>query len=355
MTVRTLIVDDSPTMHALIARKLSLDPEIEIVGVAHDANEARERIKALNPDVVTLDVEMPGMNGLEFLERLMRLRPTPVVMLSTLTSAGAEVSLAALELGAFDCYDKARLQSARATNAEPSLTDLVRAAATARVAQPRAAPVAPPPTHPAPTPIAAGPVDRSFTPRANSLIAIGASTGGVETLIALLGAFPVNCPPTVITQHMPASFTPSFAARLDRLCKPAVSEARPGAPLEVGRVYLAPGGERHLEIAGDGARRHCRLVEGDKVNGHRPSVDRLFHSVARIAGRDAVGVILTGMGGDGAEGLKAMRSAGAMTIGQDKATSVVYGMPAVAFDIGAVVEQHPLRRIAPRVLAECAA
>lgn len=354
MTVRTLIVDDSPTMHALIGRKLAADPEIEVVGVAHDANEARAQIKALNPDVVTLDVEMPGMNGLEFLERLMRLRPTPVVMLSTLTSAGADVSLAALELGAFDCYDKARLQLGPSGGyGEPNLSDLVRAAARAQVARPRDMAPAPSPVA-APAPIA--PVaGKLFTPRANSMIAIGASTGGVETLIALLSEFPANCPPTVITQHMPASFTPSFAARLDRLCKPTVSEARPGAPLEVGRVYLAPGGERHLEIAGDGARRHCRLVEGGKVNGHRPSVDKLFLSVAKVAGRDAVGVILTGMGGDGAEGLKAMRTAGAMTFGQDKATSVVYGMPAVAFDIGAVVEQHPLRRIAPRILTECAA
>jgi len=187
------------------------------------------------------------------------------------------------------------------------------------------------------------------------MIAVGASTGGVEALITLLAGFPANCPPTVIVQHMPATFTTSFAARLDRLCRPQVEEARSGAPLAVGKIYLAPGGERHMEVGGEGARRHCRLVTGDKVTGHRPSVDRLFHSVVRAAGRQAVGAILTGMGSDGAAGLKAMRTAGSMTIGQDEATSTVYGMPAAAHAIGAVAEQLPLRRIARRLLAECQA
>jgi two-component system chemotaxis response regulator CheB len=344
--VRVLVVDDSPSMQAIIAHTLAADPAIDVVGTAADADEARRLIKALDPDVVTLDVEMPGMNGLDFLERLMRLRPTPVVMLSTLTSHGAEVSLAALEFGAFDCFDKALLQRPAALrDGDGGLAGLVRAAAGAspRAFQPRAVAAAPPPA-----------TDR-YVPRAGSMIAIGASTGGVEALIALLADFPADCPPTVVTQHMPASFTPSFAARLDRLCPPRVEEARPGAVLEVGRIYLAPGGERHLEIAGDAARRHCRLVEDAKVNGHRPSVDRLFHSVARVAGRSATGAILTGMGHDGAEGLLAMRRAGAVTIGQDRATSVVYGMPAVAFQVGAVTEQQPLRRIAARLLAECRA
>ena len=343
MTVRTLVVDDSATMQAMIRAKLSVDPGIEVVGTAASADEARAKIKALDPDVVTLDVEMPGMNGLDFLERLMRLRPTPVIMLSSLTSEGAEISLTALEFGAFDCFDKARLRPAPGEQPSGGLAQLVRAAARSR---PRAA---------VPAPVRPAAETGAYVPQAGRMIAIGASTGGVEALIALLSDFPANCPPTVIVQHMPASFTPSFAARLDRLCRPTVQEARAGAPLEVGRVYLAPGGDRHLEIAGTGQKKHCRLLEDDKVNGHRPSVDRLFRSVARLAGADAVGAILTGMGNDGAAGLKEMRAAGSVTIGQDAATSTVYGMPAVAYETGAVMEQLPLRRIAGRLLAECRA
>ena len=344
MTIRTLIVDDSPTMQAMIHRKLSGDAGIAVVGYAANADEARARIKELDPDVVTLDVEMPGMNGLDFLQRLMRLRPTPVVMLSSFTSRGAETSITALELGAFDCFDKARLQTQHDASGEPDLADLLRAASATK---PQAiAPSAAPKSSSTST---------VFTPRPGSMIAIGASTGGVEALIEVLMGFPANCPPTVIVQHMPATFTPSFAARLNRLCPPTVEEARPGAPLMVGKVYLAPGGERHLEVAGEGLKRHCRLVEGEKVNGHRPSVDRLFKSLVRAAGDQAVGAILTGMGNDGALGLKAMRDAGSPTIGQDKATSTVYGMPAVAHQIGAVCEQQPLRRIASTLLAECRA
>ncbi|SFP72162.1 protein-glutamate methylesterase/protein-glutamine glutaminase [Sphingomonas rubra] len=343
MTVRTLIVDDSPAMTAMIRRKLAAEPGIEVIGTAADAHEARAQIKALDPDVVTLDIEMPGINGLDFLERLMRLRPTPVVMLSTLTSQGAEASIAALELGAFDCFDKARLNRPLGSTSAPSLADLLRAAARSRPHAPAARAAAP-----------ARPTS-AYAPHRDRMIAIGASTGGVEALIALLMEFPANCPPTVIVQHMPESFTPSFAARLHRLCQPTVEEARPGAVLEVGKIYLAPGGGRHLEIGGTDARRYCRLVEDAKVNGHRPSVDRLFHSVAKIAGANAVGAILAGMGNDGAAGLKAMRATGSITFGQDEATSVVYGMPAVAYQIGAVAEQLPLRRIAPRLLAECRA
>ncbi|MEP9400776.1 chemotaxis response regulator protein-glutamate methylesterase [Sphingomonas sp. VNH70] len=339
--VRTLVIDDSRAMQALVCQRLAADPAIDVIGTAASADEARAQIKALDPDVVTLDIEMPGMNGLDFLERLMRLRPMPVVMVSSLTSERADTTLAALELGAFDCFDKARLHAGGDVPRTGDLAELVRAAARTqphtRIAPPRA--------------LQPG----SFSPRAGSLIALGASTGGVEALIELLSGFPANCPPTVIVQHMPASFTTSFAARLDRLCAPQVAEARAGAVLTPGKVYVAPGGERHLEIGGDGARRYCRLIEADKMNGHRPSVDRLFRSVARAAGADATGAILTGMGGDGAEGLKAMRTAGAVTIGQDRATSVVYGMPAVAWAIGAVAEQLPLRRIAPRLLQACAA
>jgi len=341
MRVRTLVVDDSVAMQGMICRSLLAAPDIEVVGTAASAHEAREKIKALDPDVVTLDIVMDGMNGIDFLERLMRLRPTPVVMVSSCTVKGAEASLTALELGAFECFDKANLRIGPAPVGIDGLADLVLAAARSR---PGAL-------------AAAAPAGRNegYTPRDGSMIALGASTGGVEALIALLAEFPANCPPTVIVQHMPATFTTSFAARLNRLCRPMVEEGRSGAPLAVGKIYLAPGGERHMEIGGQGARRYCRLIEGDKVTGHRPSVDRLFHSVVRAAGRDAVGAILTGMGSDGAAGLKAMRSAGSTTIGQDEATSTVYGMPAAAQAIGAVVEQMPLRRIARRLLTECQA
>lgn len=343
MTIRTLIVDDSPTMQAIIRRKLSADEGIEIVGTAVNAEQARARIKDLDPDVVTLDVEMPGMNGLDFLERLMRLRPTPVVMLSSLTARGAEISLAALEFGAFDCFDKALLHQTSEAETGPGLAEMIRAAARSRRGVP---------TRRAST-LSCEPA--AYRAREGSLIAIGASTGGVEALMAVLGAFPENCPPTLVVQHMPESFTPSFAARLDRLCRPKVEEARSAAVLAPGRIYLAPGGAHHLELGGERHRRYCRLVEADKINGHRPSVDRLFHSVARLAGRDATGAILTGMGNDGAAGLKAMRDAGSLTFGQDEATSVVYGMPAVAHRIGAVGQQVPLGRVAGHVLAACAA
>ena len=348
MTVRALVVDDSRTMQQLLSRELESSDAISVVGIASSAQEARQMIKALDPDVVTLDIEMEGISGLEFLERIMTLRPTPVVMVSSLTSEGAEASLTALELGAIGCFDKRDL-SLRGEPGKSSLVDLVLSAAKAGASPAfgnRSARVQTP---------AHGPAKASYRARERSVIGIGASTGGVETLIELLRNFPVDCPPTVIVQHMPESFTRSFADRLDRLCPPRVEEARAGAVLAPGKVYLAPGGLQHLEIAGDPSRMHCRLIEGDKVNGHRPSVDRLFHSLARFAGANALGMILTGMGNDGAKGMLAMRNAGAMTLGQDQASSIVYGMPAEAFACGAVTEQLPLRRIGARALEWCRA
>jgi two-component system chemotaxis response regulator CheB len=329
---RVLIVDDSATMRMLIANALKVDPSIEVVGEAADPLQAREQIKALNPDVITLDVEMPNMNGLEFLERLMRLRPMPVVMVSTLTTRGAKVTLDALELGAVDCLAK---PSATGTDTFRSLAERVRAAACAKV-RPRAQIAQPAP---------AGPCD--FTPK-DGVLAIGSSTGGVEALLTIVAGLPANCPPTVITQHMPPTFTGSFAERLNRACAAEVSEAKDGDPLVAGRVYLAPGGEQHLSVDGLRARR-CRVAHGPPVNGHSPSVDVLFHSVAKTFGSHAVGVILTGMGKDGAQGLAAMREAGARTLGQDEATCVVYGMPKAAFELGAVERQLPLEKIAPEI------
>ncbi|WBO20714.1 protein-glutamate methylesterase/protein-glutamine glutaminase [Sphingomonas abietis] len=349
MSVRALIVDDSPAMRAIITHALARDPEIEVVGTADGPASARGLIRELDPDVVTLDIEMPGMNGLDFLDKIMRLRPTPVVMLSTLTQTGAEASIRALELGAFDCMGKPSAAGAMNADYQAALAETVKAAARAlpwlRQRQRSAIVEAP-----------SVPVARAslYRPRGDAVIAVGASTGGVEALIALLSTFPEACPPTVIVQHMPESFTTSFAARLDRLSRPRVALATHGAPLVAGQIYLAPGGARHLEISGDGPWR-CRLVAGDKVSGHRPSVDRLFGSVAKAVGGSAVAALLTGMGGDGALGLKAMRDAGALTVAQNEETCVVYGMPAAAKALGAVGLELPLDRIARRLLVECRA
>lgn len=339
--IRVLIVDDSPTICQILKSVLSRDSEIEVVGTAPEPAVARRMIKDLNPDVLTLDVEMPNMNGLEFLEKIMRLRPMPVVMVSTLTQRGAEVTLSALEMGAVDCFAKPTENLGRLLDKGcEELVAKVKTAARARVRPYAGATVSPKPES-----------GRPFEPGDN-VIAIGASTGGVEALIEVLSHFPANCPPTVITQHMPAHFTESFARRLDRLSKPHVAEATDGAALSVGQVYLAPGGDTHLEIRGTGALR-CRLSDAPAVNGHRPSVDVMFASVARTAGNRAIGAILTGMGRDGAVGLKTLRDRGARTIGQDEASSVIYGMPRAAFELGAVDHQYSLERMGPEILRLC--
>ena len=339
MTVGVLIVDDSATMRGLIAAALKRDPDIEVLGFANDPIEAREQIKILNPDVITLDVEMPKMNGLEFLEKIMRLRPTPVVMVSTLTQAGAEVTIAALELGAVECIGKP-VGGITPGEAFTGLAEKVKTAARARV-KPYTGPVAP------------AERDSNYRPANDLILAIGSSTGGVEALMTIISTFPDNCPPTVITQHMPATFTKSFAARLDRISGAAVAEAHDGARLLPGHVYVAPGGEAHLEVVGS-THPACRLRQAEPVNGHRPSVDVLFESVARL-NRPSVGVILTGMGRDGAQGLLTMRKGGARTLGQDESSCVVYGMPKAAFEIGAVEKQVGLSRMGPAILNLCSA
>jgi two-component system, chemotaxis family, protein-glutamate methylesterase/glutaminase len=331
-----LIVDDSRTMRALIAAVLSKDPQLRILGEAADALEAREAVKRLNPDVITLDIEMPKMNGLDFLERLMRLRPTPVVVVSSLTQKGGDVTVRALELGAVDCVAKPNIQD---LDALENLAGSVKAAAGVRM-QGR--------ERVAGRSASVGEASEQYRPD-DRIVAIGSSMGGVEALSALLSFYPENCPPTVITQHMPPLFTKNFAERMAKQYKPRICEATDGARLVPGCVYIAPGGSAHLEVVGSSGP-HCRLKQGDLVSGHRPSVDVLFSSVARSVGQKSIGVILTGMGRDGAEGLLAMRSAGAETIGQDEATSMVYGMPRVAFEAGAVARQLPLNAIAKYVL-----
>ena len=332
--VKVVVVDDSATMRSLIAAVLRRDPGIEVVGTAEDPLDARAKIKQLNPDVITLDVEMPNMNGLEFLEKIMRLRPMPVVMVSTLTQAGTDVTLAALEIGAVDAVAKPAV-GVPAAEAFADLAEKVKSAARARV-----------------RPLEQRQVqghEGSYHADPHHILAIGSSTGGVEALLTILQGFPADCPATVITQHMPATFTRSFAARLDKMTPAHVSEAVDGAILKPGHIYLAPGGAYHLTVTGG----RCRLVASDPVNGHRPSVDVLFESVAR-SGRPMTGAILTGMGKDGARGLLAMREAGAQTFGQDEASCVVYGMPKAAYELGAVQRQMPLARLAPALLESCA-
>ncbi|MGX5667878.1 chemotaxis response regulator protein-glutamate methylesterase [Rhizobium daejeonense] len=338
---RVLVVDDSPTMRGLITAVLNSDPEVNVVGQAGDAMEARAAIKQLNPDVVTLDIEMPNMNGLEFLDKIMKLRPMPVIMVSTMTHRGAEATLAALEIGAFDCVGKPGPGEPRPFG---DLADKVKAAARSGLHRAHGGAAA--------APAAASPATDFRVGR--KIVAIGSSTGGVEALITVLQKFPRNCPPTVITQHMPPTFTKSFAERLNRLCAPVVEEATDGARLEIGKIYLAPGGDRHLQVVNASAP-SCRLLERPPVNGHRPSVDVLFDSVAELAGRNAVGVILTGMGRDGASGLLKMRHAGARTLGQNEKTCVVYGMPRVAHELGAVEQQLPLGSIGEEILKLTAA
>ncbi|MBO9623710.1 MAG: chemotaxis response regulator protein-glutamate methylesterase [Sphingomonas sp.] len=334
--VRTLVVDDSASMRATLKRMLTADPEIEVVGMAPEPYTAREMIKALNPDVLTLDVEMPGMDGLSFLERIMRLRPMPVVMCSTLTARGAEVTIEALRLGAVDYVTKPSGTPDDIERDADLLCQKVKAAARSAV-------------RPVSQPIALQPSVQGGA--RGKLIAIGSSTGGVEALFSVLPALPADCPPVLIVQHMPAAFTTSFAARLDRECSVRVVEAADGMPVVPGTVYIAPGGETHMELSG-GVDGRIKLRRGDPVGGHRPSVDVLFRSVAPLGGA-AVGAILTGMGADGAEGLLAMRRAGARTLGQSRETCVVWGMPRAAQGLGAVEKEVGLSGMPEAILRAC--
>lgn len=350
MKIRVVVVDDSALMRGLLTEMINAAPDMEVVGAAADAVSARELIKALNPDVLTLDFHMPKMDGLEFLDRLMRLRPMPVVMVSAFTEAGSETTLRALELGAVDFIGKPRADGAkRMEEYAEELVDKIRAAKGARLRRPtmsRAIPV------PAATPATSTATGAALFSRAagnGKIIFVGASTGGTEAIKEFLQGIPADAPPILIVQHMPESFTGSFARRLDSLCAPRVLEAQGNEKIEPGHVYIAPG-HSHLQVRRAAAGYLTELLATPPVNRHRPSVDVLFDSAATLLGRQAVGVILTGMGKDGAQGLLRMRQAGARTLGQDEASCVVYGMPREAFLIGAVEEQSPLDEMARRTL-----
>jgi two-component system chemotaxis response regulator CheB len=360
--IRVGVVDDSALVRSLLKALIEAQPDMTCVGTANDPYMAREMIRELDPDVITLDVEMPRMDGLDFLEKLMRLRPMPVVMVSTLTERGAETTLRALELGAVDFVAKPRIGVAQGLNElGDEIADKLRAAARARVRRRPAASPEPPSAAPrtagsgavhvpGPAPLVK-PVPLAWSRSSTEkVIAIGSSTGGTEALREVLTALPADCPAVLVTQHMPPGFTRSFADRLNTLCRMHVKEAEHGERVLPGHVYVAPGG-RHMAVGRSGANYQIALDDGEPVNRHRPSVDVLFRSVAQHVGRNAIGVMLTGMGRDGADAMKAMRDAGAHNLAQDEASCVVYGMPREAVAAGAVHEVLALQRIAERLLA----
>lgn len=349
---KVLIVDDSALVRQLLTEMLRGDADLEVVGTAADPFAAREKIKQLNPDVITLDVEMPRMDGVTFLENLMRLRPTPVVMVSSLTQKGAEVTLRALELGAVDFVSKPTVDLAGTLHLYAAeLIAKVKMAAGAnvnrRISVSTNANVAPKLSADAILPSQQR--GRSMLRTTEKIIAIGASTGGTEALRALLEVLPPDAPAIVISQHIPAAFSKPFAERLDKISAMKVFHAENGQYILPGHAYVAPG-DKHLLVERDGARYVCHLSDGPPVNRHRPSVDVMFRSVAQNVGLNAVGVILTGMGDDGARGLKEMLDAGSHTLAQDEASSVVWGMPGSAVKLGASERVEPLSRIAQVML-----
>lgn len=328
--IKVLCVDDSALVRRLMTEIVEAESDMTMVATAPDPLVARELIKRHNPDVLTLDVEMPRMDGLDFLARLMRLRPMPVVMVSTLTERDSEVTLKALELGAVEFVAKPQFRGGDDLSGYAGLVaDRIRAAASAR---PRLAR----PTHAVsvrPSAVRAHP---------DTLFVVGASTGGTEALRELLVPMPADAPPLLVTQHMPAGFTASFARRLDGLCQIKVLEAEHGQPVMHGHAYIAPGGDHHMSVARRNGRYVIELHASPPVNRHRPAVDVLFQSAVRAAGAHAVGMLLTGMGQDGARGLLALREAGARTLAQDEATCVVFGMPRAAIALGAAEHVVPI-------------
>ncbi len=345
--VRVLVVDDSALMRKLLTELLNSDPMIEVVGTAMDAYVAREKIKELTPDVLTLDVEMPKMDGLSFLSNLMRLRPMPVVMVSSLTERGADVTMRALDLGAVDFVTKPKIDLAHTIeDCAVEITNKVKVAAGARVdALLRTASN----TDVCNLSQSSSNAIRSTTYRTtDTIVAIGASTGGTEAIKEVLVRLPPDCPGVVIAQHIPPVFSRSFAERMNKCSRLVVCEAEDGQPIIPGHAFIAPG-DQHLRVARDGARYICKLDDGPTVNRHKPAVDVLFDSVAKNVAGNAVGVILTGMGRDGAKGLRRMHDAGARTIAQDEQSSVIWGMPNAAIEHGGVDSVLSLNDIAAKV------
>ncbi len=344
---RVVVVDDSALVRSLLTEIINRQPDMVCVGAAADPLLAREMIRELNPDVITLDIEMPRMDGLEFLARLMRLRPMPVVMVSTLTEHGAVATLRALELGAVDFVAKPKIGVADGLQLlAADITAKVRIAAAATVHKTHAA-VGHGTTAAGATPVVqAGLIGRLSTEK---IIFIGASTGGTEATRALLMGLPADAPAVMITQHMPPGFTRSYATRLDGLCRISVKEASDGERVLPGHAYIAPGG-LHLSVERSGANYLARVVDGEPVNRHKPSVEVLFLSAARVVGPNALAVMLTGMGADGARAMKVLRDAGSFNLVQDEATCVVFGMPREAIAAGAAHEVLPLGAIAPRLI-----
>ena len=350
--IRVVVVDDSALVRSLLTEIINRQPDMVCIGAANDPLQAREMIRELNPDVITLDVEMPKMDGLEFLSRLMKLRPMPVVMVSTLTEQGADTTLRALEMGAVDFVAKPRIGVSSGLKAlGEEIVDKIRIASQARVTRHVAA---------APTPTLARVPDSATSttaPRPSSLgrlstekiICIGASTGGTEAIKEILVELPADAPAIVITQHMPPGFTTSFAARLDSLCRIRVQEAVDGQRILPGHAYIAPGGKQ-FSLARSGANYVAVVDDSPPVNRHKPSVEVLFKSCARVLGPNAIGVMLTGMGGDGGAAMKEMLDAGSHNIVQDEASCVVFGMPKVAIQHGAASEVLPLKGIAKALM-----
>lgn len=368
--IRVVVVDDSALVRSMLTEIINRQPDMECIGAAADPLVAREMIRNLNPDVITLDVEMPRMDGIDFLSKLMRLRPMPVVMVSTLTERGAEVTLKALELGAIDFVAKPKIGVADGLRQlADDITDKVRIASKARIHRmPAPAPATAPtagatghatapgaarpapgqahPSAPAAARPAASPMGRLSTEK---IVFIGASTGGTEATKEVLMSLPADFPAVVITQHMPPGFTRNYAARLDSLCKISVKEASDGERILPGHAYIAPGG-LHLSVERSGANYIARVQDGEPVNRHKPSVEVLFKSAARVVGPNAMGIMLTGMGADGARAMREMRDAGAYCVAQDEATCVVFGMPREAIAAGATQEVLPLNKIGPHII-----
>ena len=344
---KVVVVDDSALVRSILTEIINRQADMECIGAAADPLVAREMIRNLNPDVITLDVEMPRMDGLDFLSRLMRLRPMPVVMVSTLTERGAEVTLKALELGAIDFVAKPKIGVADGIRQlAQDITDKIRIAAKAHI---RRAPPPPAPGAAAPAPVKAVTMASLGRASTEKIVFIGASTGGTEATKDVLINLPADSPAVVITQHMPPGFTKSYASRLDGLCKIRVKEAQDGERILPGHGYIAPGG-LHLTVERSGANYIARVQDGEPINRHKPSVEALFLSAAKVVGPNAIGIMLTGMGADGAKAMKVMKDAGAYNYCQDEASCVVFGMPREAIAAGAADEVLPLNQIATKVL-----